>query len=180
MYWSADLGVTTEKQAQWNSLFIGFSLILTKIITISHKITYAVDLNVNFSLNLDRTALRAKPNGGCWAELTAQRVLVCQISATKQLFRGGEVGRERLEHTFEASLGVITMSLSSCVIGDAHFRAPASNSRSYALLTFKCVSPCDHGKKEICYMCRRRSQYLKIHSVLAFFCGNVNKTTCRG
>lgn len=61
------------------------------------------------------------------------------------------------------------VSLSSCVIGDAHFRAPASNSRSYPLLTFKCVSLCDHRKKEICYLRRGRSQYLEIHSVLAFF-----------
>lgn len=72
------------------------------------------------------------------------------------------------------------VSLSSCVIGDAHFRALASNSRSYPLLTFKCVSLCDHRKKEICYLRRGRSQYLEIHSVLAFFCGNVNKSTCRG
>lgn len=77
----------------------------------------------------------------------------CQISAAKQLFRG-RVGwaEERLKHTFEASLGVITVSLSSCVIGDAHFRAPASNSRSYPLLTFKCALLAIAGKRK-CVIC---------------------------
>lgn len=60
----ADLGVTTEKQAHWNSLFIRFSLVLTKMITISQEITYVVDLNVEFCVNLERIAFRAEPDNG--------------------------------------------------------------------------------------------------------------------
>lgn len=53
------------------------------MIAVSYKIAYVVDLNVDFSVK--RTA---EPVDGFQAELMAQRVLVCQISVAKQLFRG--------------------------------------------------------------------------------------------
>lgn len=60
------------------------------------------------------------------------------------------------------------------MIGDAHFRAPATNSCSYPLPTFKCLPLCDHEKKEICYLA-----WKKVTRFL-FFCWNGRRSAWRG
>lgn len=133
--------------------------------TVSQEIIYVVDLNVDFNINLDRIALR--PN---------QTMMSCVKSVPLSSCLGGWGEGGRLERTFETSLGVITVSLSSCMIGDAHFRAPGSNSRSYPLLTFKCVALRSREKEKF-VICAEEGQ--NTWSVLVFSCGNVNKNTCR-
>lgn len=108
-------------------------------------------------------------------------VLLRQISAAKQLFKGWGVGRGRLEYTFEASLGVITVSLSSCVIGDAHFRAPIPRSRFYPLLTLKCVCVTLRSlEKGNLLSVQKKVTILGGSRCFSFLCGNVNKNTNRG
>lgn len=93
---------------------------------------------------------------------------------------GVGVGRGRLEHTFEASLGVITMSLSSCVIGDAHFRAADSNSHSYPLLTYKCVLLRSREKGNL-LSAQKKVATLADSQYFSFFSGgNENKSTRGG